>query len=62
MQYLSALVWVIAILVLLILFLSAALRIVRPTQRGLVERFGKYNRFAPPGLHFMIPFVEKCTW
>jgi regulator of protease activity HflC (stomatin/prohibitin superfamily) len=59
MQYLSALVWVIAILVLVILFLSAALRIVRPTQRGLVERFGKYNRFAPPGLHFMIPFVEK---
>jgi regulator of protease activity HflC (stomatin/prohibitin superfamily) len=35
------------------------MRIVRPTHRGLIERFGKYNRFALPGLHFMIPFVEK---
>lgn len=56
---LSILGWIIVILVLLIISLSASMRIVRPTHRGLIERFGKYNRFAPPGLHFMIPFVEK---
>lgn len=56
---LSTLGWIIVILVLLIISLSASMRIVRPTHRGLIERFGKYNRFAPPGLHFMIPFVEK---
>lgn len=35
------------------------IRIVRPTHRGLVERFGKYNRFAEPGFNWIIPFVEN---
>jgi len=30
-------------------------RIVRPTHRGLIERLGKYNRFAMPGFHWIIP-------
>ncbi len=33
--------------------------VVRPIERFLVERFGKYNRFAQPGLHWRIPLVEK---
>jgi len=35
------------------------IRIVRPTHRGLVERFGKYNRFASPGFNWVIPAIEK---
>jgi len=35
------------------------IRIVRPTHRGLIERFGKYNRFADPGFSWIIPFIEK---
>lgn len=35
------------------------IRIVRPTQRGLVERLGKYNRFANPGFNWVIPAIEK---
>ena len=35
------------------------IRIVRPTHRGLIERLGKYNRFANPGFHWVIPAVEK---
>ncbi|MFH1492516.1 MAG: SPFH domain-containing protein [Candidatus Omnitrophota bacterium] len=42
----------------LIIFFNGV-RIVRPTHRGLVERLGKYNRFAAPGFHWLIPFVEK---
>ena len=38
--------------------LSMGIRIVRPTHRGLVERFGKYNRYANPGFHVIIPGVE----
>jgi len=54
-----ALYIVIAILVLLLLM---SLRTVRPTDRGLIERFGKYNRFANPGLHFIIPFgIERLV-
>jgi regulator of protease activity HflC (stomatin/prohibitin superfamily) len=34
------------------------IRIIRPTSRGLVERFGKYNRFAQPGFHWIIPVID----
>ncbi len=34
-------------------------RIIRPTHRGLIERFGKYNRFANPGFHWIIPFIDR---
>ena len=33
----------------------------RPTSRGLIERFGKYNRFANPGIVFLIPFIERLV-
>jgi len=48
----------IAIPLIVILFLSG-IRIIRPTNRGLVERFGKYRRFAAPGFNWIIPFVDK---
>src|SRR5210317_2092525 len=34
-------------------------RILRPFEKGLIERFGKYNRGAKPGLNIVIPGVEK---
>ncbi len=34
------------------------IRIVRPTHRALIERFGKYSRFAEPGFHWIIPVVD----
>lgn len=46
------------IIMLLILFFSG-IRIVRPTSRGLIERLGKYVRFANPGFHWIIPIIEK---
>ena len=49
--------WVIAIL--LVVIFAEGIRIIRPTQRGLVERFGKYRRFASPGFQWIIPFVDK---
>jgi regulator of protease activity HflC (stomatin/prohibitin superfamily) len=55
----ATLVIVGVIVILALWILVSAVKIVRPTQRGLVERFGKYNRFAPPGMHFMLPFAEK---
>jgi regulator of protease activity HflC (stomatin/prohibitin superfamily) len=40
--------------------LVTSIKTVRPIARGLVERFGKYNRFANPGLIFIVPFgIEK---
>jgi regulator of protease activity HflC (stomatin/prohibitin superfamily) len=42
-----------------VLFFAAGIRIVRPTQRGLIERLGKYNRFANPGFHWIIPIIDR---
>ena len=47
-----------AIPLAVILFL-VGVRIVRPTHRGLVERLGKYRRFASPGFNWIVPFVDK---
>ncbi len=45
-------------IVVLLLFLFG-IRIIRPTHRGLVERLGKYHRFADPGFHWIIPGIDK---
>ncbi|HUX59541.1 MAG TPA: SPFH domain-containing protein [Bacteroidales bacterium] len=41
-----------------VLFL-AGIRIVRPTERGLIERLGKYHNFAHPGFHWIIPIIDR---
>ena len=41
------------------LLLFAGIRIVRPTQRGLIERLGKYHNFANPGFHWIIPIIDR---
>ena len=32
--------------------------VVKQFERGIVEFFGRYKRFAGPGLHIQIPLVE----
>lgn len=48
---------IIGIVIVLLFFWG--MRIVRPTHKGLIERFGKYNRFANAGFHWIIPLIEK---
>ena len=47
------------IIVAVILFFLAGIRIIRPTSRALVERLGKYHHFAPPGFNWIIPGIDK---
>ncbi|WP_321413691.1 SPFH domain-containing protein [Flagellimonas lutimaris] len=42
-----------------LIFLLVGVKIVRPTQRGLIERLGKYSGFAGPGFHWIIPMVDR---
>jgi regulator of protease activity HflC (stomatin/prohibitin superfamily) len=49
---------IIPLLVVAWAVISSARR-VRPTERGLVERFGKYHRFVQGGLTFLFPFVDR---
>jgi regulator of protease activity HflC (stomatin/prohibitin superfamily) len=46
-------------LLVVIIFLFSGIRIVRPTHRGLIERLGKYVKFAQPGFHWIIPYIDK---
>ena len=50
-------IYLIIILPIVIFFFG--IRIVRPTHRGLIERLGKYNRFATPGFNWVIPIIER---
>ena len=53
----GVLLYIVIIFVVLVFF--AGIRIVRPTHRGLIERLGKYNRFAMPGFNWIIPIIEQ---
>jgi regulator of protease activity HflC (stomatin/prohibitin superfamily) len=48
------------ILIILVLLVMAfkGVRIIRPYEKGVVERLGKYNRTVESGLVMIIPFVE----
>ncbi len=50
--------WVVLIGAAIIIFFSGV-RVVRPTHRALVERFGKYRRFGNPGFHWIIPVIDR---
>jgi regulator of protease activity HflC (stomatin/prohibitin superfamily) len=47
------------VLIPVAIILFAGIKIVRPTQRGLIERLGKYYHFANPGFHWIIPVIDK---
>lgn len=53
----------IIVLVLLILFvvitLFKAVRIIPQAKAGIVERLGKYQTTLNPGLHFVVPFIDR---
>jgi len=47
-----------AVLVVCGVIFLMGIRIVRPTHRGLIERLGKYNRFANLGFNWIFPMIE----
>ena len=49
----------ISIVVIAVFAFFAGIRIVRPTERGLIERFGKYRKYAVAGFHWIIPIVDR---
>ena len=56
----STLVIVLAVLGgLFFIVVAAAVKIVQPYQRGLVERLGKYRLTVDPGLRLVVPFVDR---
>jgi regulator of protease activity HflC (stomatin/prohibitin superfamily) len=55
----ALLIVLIAAFIVLLVWVVGGFRIVRPYQRGIVERLGKYKATVDPGLRLVIPFVDK---
>ena len=49
------------LLFVLFFYAVAGIRIVRPYEKGLVERLGKYQRTADSGLNIIVPLIDKMT-
>jgi len=52
---------IVIVAVFILIVVLAAIRIVRPWQKGLVEKLGKYQRTVSSGLNMINPFLEKLT-
>ncbi|MCF6159123.1 MAG: SPFH/Band 7/PHB domain protein [wastewater metagenome] len=51
---------VFVILAILVFVIAATgIKIVRPWQKGLIERMGKYQRTVDSGLTIIVPFIER---
>lgn len=51
----------IIIAIVVIVVIAAGTKIIRPWQKGLVERLGKYQRTVDSGLTIILPFIENVT-
>jgi regulator of protease activity HflC (stomatin/prohibitin superfamily) len=55
----EAAIIVLILIFVLIVYVALAVKIIQQYQQGLVERFGRYRMSLDPGLHLIIPFIEK---
>jgi len=52
---------VIILIAILVWLFFAGMRIVRPRQKGLIERLGKYRKTASQGFHWIIPLIDRMV-
>lgn len=52
--------WILGfVLFFIVIFLLSGIRIVRPTERAVVETLGKYSGYRMPGFNFIIPIFQR---
>jgi regulator of protease activity HflC (stomatin/prohibitin superfamily) len=49
------------VFVVVMVIAAAGIRIVKPWQKGLIERLGKYKSTRDSGVHLIMPFTDKMT-
>ncbi len=50
-----------ALAVILLAVVVSGVKIIRPFERGLVERLGKYHATSEPGLRLIVPFIDRMA-
>jgi regulator of protease activity HflC (stomatin/prohibitin superfamily) len=48
----------VVLFIFLFIYMMVAFRIVRPFEKGVIERLGKYRTTLEPGLHVIVPFMD----
>ncbi len=50
----------IVLIVLAIVILSTSIKVVKQSTARVVERLGKFNKILTTGVHFILPFFDRC--
>jgi len=59
LQFFASTAFLAVVAVIVIGFLSASIRRVNQYERGIVERWGAYEKTVEPGLHSITPIIQK---
>ena len=51
----------IIIIFVVLIYAGRSIKIIRPYEKGVVERLGKFLRVWEPGLHLLVPFIDRVT-
>ena len=54
-------IFLVAALAFAFVIVSMSIRIIRPFEKGLVERLGKFQRILDPGLNMIVPFFDTVS-
>ncbi|WP_169805435.1 SPFH domain-containing protein [Methanobrevibacter cuticularis] len=52
---------ILVIIIIIIILAFKSIKTLRPYEKAVVERFGKYQRTVESGLVFIVPFIESIT-
>jgi len=55
------LIALIILICFIFVFAMAGIRIIRPYEKGVIERLGKFSRIGEAGIQFIIPLFERMT-
>lgn len=53
--------WLKGLIIFVVVVFLVGIRIIRPTERGIKERLGRYDKFCRPGFHWIIPLIDKLV-
>src|SRR5919106_5089113 len=57
----AAVIVLATVALVLFVYVVSGIKLVRPYQRGVVERLGKFKETVNPGLRLIIPFIDRIT-
>ncbi|MFV0534344.1 MAG: SPFH domain-containing protein [Cumulibacter sp.] len=49
----------IVVAVLIVLVIARAIKVIPQARAAVIERLGRYSRTLSPGMHFLVPFVDR---